>query len=199
MMKRRLLSGMAAATALAASLMISTIAQPAAADPLTADSASTASTQRSGGVTPNSGVPAPIQVKEETNKIVATLRGVGKQIYDCNGGTYKFREPAAVLFNLRAAQAGIHGKGPFWTLFDGSKVTIDPLVKAVADTSISGTTSNVPWLLVTVTHEGTGGALSNVTLVQRIDTRGGLAPASCSGSQTLAVDYSANYVFWAPK
>ena len=192
-MKRRFLSGVTAAAALAACLMIST--QPAAADPLTADAA----TAQRAGVTPNSAlIGKPIHVEESTNIIVATLRGVGKQIYDCNAGTYKFREPAAVLFNLRAGQAGIHGKGPFWTLFDGSKVTIRPTVPAVPDTTNSGTTSNVPWLLVTVDHEGIGGALSNVTLVQRIDTKGGLPPAACT-TPTVSVDYSANYVFWAPK
>ena len=190
-MQRRLFSGVAAATALAASLMIGIIAEPAAADPLAAD---TASTQRT-GVTPNSQLKGkPIYVDETKNKIVTTLRGVGKQVYECTAGKYVLREPVAGLFTLRAAPSGIHGKGPFWALFDGSKVTGS---NPVPDTSLSGT-SNIPWLLVIATPEGAGGVLSNVRLIQRIDTRGGVAPAAC-GPQTLSVDYSANYVFWAPK
>ena len=39
-------------------------------------------------------------------KIVATLRGVGKQVYDCTGGKYVFREPVAGLFGPRGLPAG---------------------------------------------------------------------------------------------
>jgi hypothetical protein len=49
-----------------------------------------------------------------------------------------------------------------------------------------------------VSTAGTGGAFSNVEFVQRIDTRGGVAPKTC-GAPTVAVDYATNYVFWAPK
>ncbi len=41
------------------------------------------------------------------------------------------------------------------------------------------------------------GVFSNVNFIQRIDTRGG-ASATMRRS-TVAVDYTANYVFWAPK
>ena len=35
---------------------------------------------------------------------------------------------------------------------------------------------------------------------QRLDTRGGVAPAGpCTVPKTVAVDYTANYVFWAKK
>lgn len=63
-----------------------------------------------------------IQVDETKFKVVETLRGVGKQVYDCVGGTYSFREPMAGLFTTRGLPAGIHGAGPFWADFDGSKV-----------------------------------------------------------------------------
>ena len=39
---------------------------------------------------------------------------------------------------------------------------------------------------------------STVKFVQRIDTKGGVAPKTCT-APTIAVDYSTNYVFWAPK
>lgn len=43
------------------------------------------------------------------------------------------------------------------------------------------------------------GVFGNVAFIQRLDTRGGVAPASCTAPSTVSVDYSANYVFWAPK
>jgi Protein of unknown function (DUF3455) len=46
----------------------------------------------------------------------------------------------------------------------------------------------------------TTGVFNNVLFIQRIDTRGGVAPTgTCSAPTTAAVDYVANYVFWAPK
>ncbi|HWM59227.1 MAG TPA: DUF3455 domain-containing protein [Pseudonocardia sp.] len=55
------------------------------------------------------------------------------------------------------------------------------------------------WLRLEVDRTfGQGGVFSKVVFIQRIDTRGGVAPATC-GSPTVAVDYSTNYVFWAPK
>jgi hypothetical protein len=60
-------------------------------------------------------------------------------------------------------------------------------------------TKNIPWLkLVGTPTPHTTGVFSNVAFIQRIDTRGGVAPATCSAANTtLAVDYTANYVFWA--
>jgi hypothetical protein len=50
---------------------------------------------------------------------------------------------------------------------------------------------------VNPTPQGAGGVFTNVKIIQRIDTKGGLAPASCTGNGVLAVNYVANYVFWA--
>ena len=178
-MKRRLLASLAATTAVAASLLISSAGPATAAAP-----EASASNVSGGGVTSNTMLPANIQVDEKQFKIVATLRGVGKQIYDCAPGatTYTFREPAAGLFTLRGIPAGIHGKSPFWTNFDGSRVEASKTAE-VAQTG----TSNVPWLLLTKTKSEGGGTFGNVALIQRIDTRGGQPPAAC-GAPTVAVD-----------
>jgi hypothetical protein len=56
---------------------------------------------------------------------VATLRGVGKQVYECKADGLKRTlrlGPVAVLTTPRGATVGIHGRGPFWAHFDGSKV-----------------------------------------------------------------------------
>jgi hypothetical protein len=193
---RRLLAGLAATAAVATSLLISSAGPATAAAP-----EASAATSQSAGVTANKDLPLNIQVTDPNLKIVATLRGVGKQIYDCNGSIYVFRDSAAELFTLRGIPAGIHGKGPFWTNFDGSRV--DGTGAVPADPKPQGSAPNdVPWLkLATVDPQPprAGGVFANVKAIQRIDTKGGLPPASCSGTAALAVTYTANYVFWAPQ
>ena len=60
---------------------------------------------------------------------------------------------------------------------------------------------SIPWLkLVATPTPNTTGVFSNVAFIQRVDTRGGLAPTgTCTAPTTVAVDYTANYVFWAQK
>lgn len=191
-MKRRVLATLAATAAVAASLMVTGVNVAAATE--TAASAESAGRQQS-RITPNSELPPDIQVDDKKFKIVATMRGTGKQVYDCAGGTATFREPIAVLTNLRAGQAGIHGAGPFWASFDGSRVIGAPLASAPSPDGAS----NIAWLKVTgATKFGTGGVFSNVSFIQRTDTRGGVAPVPCN-TPTVAVNYSTVYVFWAPK
>jgi hypothetical protein len=160
--------------------------------------AAAAAAAQIGGGTPNAKLPAAIQVDEAQFKVVASMIGVGKQVYDCNsGGTFTFREPVAGLFTARGVPAAIHGKGPFWASFDGSHVDGSGAVPAPSPDP----NKNVPWLkLVGTSTPNTTGVFSNVAFIQRIDTRGGVMPAGpCTVPRTVAVDYSANYVFWAHK
>ena len=81
---------------------------------------------------------------------------------------------------------------------DGSRVT----GKAVANAP-SPDADSIPWLLVTVVgHEG-GGVLSPVTSIQRLNTKGGKAPAAGCDAEHMAkevrVPYTANYLFFAAK
>ena len=186
-MNRRMLSFAAAAVAIVAATMTASLSA-ATADP-------SPTTARGGGPTPNSMLPADIQVDESQFKVVETLRGIGKQVYDCTGGKYVFREPMAGLFSTRGLPAGIHGAGPFWADFDGSKVVgTSPVSVASPDGP-----NNIAWLKVTAaSNAGTGGVLSNVKFIQRTDTRGGVAPATC-GAPTISVDYATFYVFWASR
>ena len=113
-MKRRLVAGLAAIVAATATILTASGAAAATPDVATAGAP--------GGPTPNAQLPAAIQVDETQNKVVASFVGIGKQVYDCNsGGTFTFREPVAGLLS-RGVQAAIHGKGPFWASFDGSRV-----------------------------------------------------------------------------
>jgi len=62
---------------------------------------------------------------------------------------------------------------------------------------------SIPWLLVTVVDRSGDGVLAHVASVQRINTKGGKAPASgCDPAhvgQEVRAHYSADYVFFAPK
>jgi hypothetical protein len=196
---RRVLATIAAATALAASLMVTGVGAAGATELApSAQSGATADRNGGGGPTPNAQLPDAIQVKDPNLRVVSVMRGTGKQVYDCQAdGTYKGREPVATLTSLRGAPTGIHGFGPFWASFDGSRVVGDGTKAA----SVPQTgTNNVAWLKIpAASNAGQGGVFSKVSFIQRTDTRGGQPPAKCTVPSTVAVDYSTNYVFWAPK
>ena len=102
-MKRRFFASLAAAAAVTASMVM-----VSAADAATPDT--TAAGAQSAGVTPDANVPEAVRVGPGY-KIVASLRGVGKQIYDCNGAAYAFREPAAGLFTSRGVRLPSTARG----------------------------------------------------------------------------------------
>jgi hypothetical protein len=126
----------------------------------------------------------------------------GDQVYTCKNDAGKIawalKAPDAQLFDKDGKQFGKHFAGPSWEANDGSRIT----GKAVANAP-STETDSVPWLLVTVVgHEG-GGVLSPVTSIQRLNTKGGKAPATgCDArhvAQEVRVPYTANYLFFAAK
>ena len=133
-------------------------------------------------------------------QVVLDVAGKGVQIYDCRPSTtdpnvsaWTFREPAATLYGHRGRPVGIHFRGPTFELFDGSSVT-----GTVKDSvTVSGA---IPWLLLQATANQGDGVLANVDFVQRLETRGGVAPAgACDPAEdaTVAVPYRARYVFYA--
>jgi Protein of unknown function (DUF3455) len=126
---------------------------------------------------------------------VATIHAEGAQIYECkadSGGkiTWLFREPVATLL-LNGKTIGRHYAGPTWELTDGSAVT----GKAVSNAP-GATAADIPWLKLDVVNHRGNGLLSNVTTVQRINTRGGVAQGTCDQlGSFLSVPYSADYSF----
>jgi hypothetical protein len=129
------------------------------------------------------------------HRVVLSVVGRGVQIYDCDAATraWTFREPAAVLYGRGGHPVGIHFRGPTFESFDGSSVTGTLLARVDAPGSI-------PWLLLGAVPQGDG-VLAEVDVVQRIETRGGVAPAEpCdpAGDRTVAVPYRARYVFYTP-
>jgi hypothetical protein len=126
---------------------------------------------------------------------VLTAHAVGTQVYECKAGTdgklaWVFREPAATLTADDQIVAH-HFAGPTWQFNDGSAV----VGKAIA--SVPGKTANdIAWLkLDVVSHRGSGTG-SEVVMVQRINTVGGVISGACDHADaTRAMPYSADYVF----
>jgi len=119
---------------------------------------------------------------------------VGVQVYRWNGTGWTFVEPVATLFAdaNHHKKAGIHYGGPAWEGNDGSKVIATRLA------SCSPEPTAIPWLLLqTASTEGSG-IFGPVTYIQRVNTRGGLAPTA-PGSSTGAVaevPYTTEYYFF---
>jgi hypothetical protein len=108
------------------------------------------------------------------------------------------KAPEAELHDQQGAVIGRHFAGPTWKDNDGSEVT----GKAVARLDAPDADS-IPWLLVTATGHSGSGVLSRVTSMQRIHTKGGVAPAAaeCDAAKQNAEAksaYSADYYFYAP-
>jgi hypothetical protein len=145
----------------------------------------------------------PPQLQPPANeKLLLQVHAKGDQVYTCKGDAGQFawalKEPDAQLFDKDGKPFGKHSAGPSWEASDGSRVT----GKAVANAP-SPDADSIPWLLVNiVSHEGSG-VLSSATTIQRLNTKGGKAPASgcdaANAGKELRVAYSADYLFYAPK
>ena len=135
---------------------------------------------------------------------VALLRvhAFGYQVYQCgmaNGApAWTLSGPDANLFDGKQNQIGTHfanAGAPSWRLNDGSEISGKKVASAPSPDA-----SAVPWLLLSVgAHNGKPGLLTEVTTIQRVNTSGGLAPATgCDASaqgRISKVPYSADYYF----
>jgi|KBSSwiS6_1023812.scaffolds.fasta_scaffold45338_1 hypothetical protein len=148
-------------------------------------------------------VPAEVEAPSSAT-LVVQLFAKGTQNYRCQATStagaaeWKLVAPEAELFRAEGGElAGTHGAGPSWTLKDGSGAKGDaPNAKKAA----SPEGGSVAWLLIPAQSNGQPGELQGVTLVQRIGTHGGIAPAGgCDSSSVGAetkVPYTATYVFY---
>jgi hypothetical protein len=136
-------------------------------------------------------------------RLLLQVHAKGDQVYTCKSDAAQFawtlKAPDAQLFDKDGKSFGKHFAGPSWEANDGSRV----VGKAVANAP-SPDADSIAWLLVNVVaHEGSSGVLSSVTTIQRLNTKGGKAPASgCDAGhvgQEVRAAYSADYLFYAPK
>lgn len=137
----------------------------------------------------------PDEIAAHGEVLVATIHAQGVQVYDCKANAsgalvWQFREPVATLIE-DGKTVGRHYAGPHWELADGSIVTAK-----VSSRANGATTSDIPLLKLEVTKRSGHGRIAEVTTVQRINTKGGVAEGACTTSGAfLSVPYTADYTF----
>jgi hypothetical protein len=136
-----------------------------------------------------------------TAKYSMTAVGVGELTYECRAkagaaGAFEwvFVAPVANLLDADKKVVGKYYAGPTWEANDGSKVTGKQLAVAPAPAG------NIPLQLVQANPATGSGAMTGVTYIQRLNTMGGVAPATpCAQANVGAkqqVKYQADYAFY---
>jgi hypothetical protein len=149
-------------------------------------------------------VPAEIAVTDAA-VLVAAYAATGTQTYTCgvtgvgDAAVYAWSTasvPAATLYGTDCLVAGTHYAGPRWKANDDSII-----LGVVKRTTASVTAASIKRVLLATTSDGGAGILAPVTAVQRLDTVGGIAPATgcdlAHVNETVAVPYTANYYFYS--
>ena len=147
------------------------------------------------------GLPDTVRVPSG-NRVAMETVGSGDLTYECRdkanapGMTeWVFVGPNAVLNDRSGRQVGkYYGPPATWESMDGSKLTAMQLAVAPAGAG------NIPYQLVKTNPAMGSGAMTGVTYIQRVATRGGVAPASVcdatSKGKKEIVKYQADYIFW---
>jgi Protein of unknown function (DUF3455) len=136
-------------------------------------------------------------------KLVLKAHASGEQIYICQPTTsgdspfaWALSGPEAKLFDEKGKEIAKHYAGPTWQFNDGSSVTGNVVSEYVPDPN------SIPWLLLSGVDHGGDGVVSKASSIQRINTKGGKAPATgCDSShdgEKTRTSYSADYYFYAP-
>lgn len=146
-------------------------------------------------------LPAAVQVPAG-NKVALETVGMGEITYQCNAKKdaadqfeWVFAGPDAKLNDRSGKQVGkYYGPPATWESLDGSKLTGTQV--AVAPSSAG----NIPNQLVKANPASGSGAMTGVTYIQRVNTLGGVAPATvCAASNAgtkQTVKYQADYIFY---
>jgi Protein of unknown function (DUF3455) len=136
------------------------------------------------------------------HRVALETAASGSITYECRpkkdmAGQFEwvFVGPDASLRDRKGAPAGKYfGPPATWQGNDGSQITGTQL--AVASTG----GADIPLQLVKANAANGPGSMQGVAYIQRLNTRGGVAPASACGASTTGqkqvVSYAADYVFW---
>jgi hypothetical protein len=128
------------------------------------------------------------------DRVHSQVYAEGVQIYRWDGLSWVFVEPSATLFaNANYdGKVGSHYRGPTWESNSGSKVVGARLFGCQPDPTA------IPWLLLEAVSTSGPGIFSSVTYIQRVNTKGGLAPAGPGSfiGETVQIPYSAEYYFY---
>lgn len=149
----------------------------------------------------NAALPEPVRVPAGNVLKLETV-GIGEITYECRekkdmAGAFEwaFVVPVATLVDMKKATVGKYYGGPTWEANDGSKVTGKQLAVAPAGAG------NIPLQLVKADPAMGNGAMTGVSYIQRLETRGGVAPsATCDAASKgvkQQVKYEAKYAFYA--
>ncbi|MEU5346463.1 MULTISPECIES: DUF3455 domain-containing protein [unclassified Streptomyces] len=177
--KRLVLTTTALATVTTAALIGTTVGPAAASQPT------------------RTGVDVPAALKvPDGNRLTGVFSAEGVQTYTCTDGAWKLLEPAATLWaknDHSRRTVALHSRGPVWvSTVDGSAVNAAALVT-------SPKTGTIPELLLKSTATRGTGVFADVSYIQRLNTRGGVAPTTaCTGTDQTSVPYSATYTFYKP-
>lgn len=137
------------------------------------------------------------------NALALTLLGAGDLAYECKAkadmpGVYEwvFAGPIAVLYDKTSkAAVGKYYAGPTWEANDGSKVGGKQL-----GVSPSPNAASIPLQLVQAGASSGTGAMSGISFIQRMNTKGGVAPKDACGAANagvkVMVKYEADYLFY---
>jgi hypothetical protein len=146
-------------------------------------------------------VPTAIAV-QGAHKLSLVADAVGVQIHRCDaitgGYRWSFVAPRADLFDESGRLVATHFGGPTWQAKDGS------FVKAVLEARVTVDPTAIDWFLLRATDKAAGAygdRFAGTTFIQRLETTGGLAPASetCNAGtvgDVAEVPYTAVYAFW---
>jgi len=151
----------------------------------------------------NAALPEPVRVPAGQKLVMATS-GVGEITYECRekkdmAGQHEwaFVAPVATLYGADRKAVGKYYAGPTWEANDGSKVTGKQVAVAAA------AAGSIPLQLVKAEPPmaPTGaGAMTGISYIQRLNTKGGVAPAiacdAASKGKRQQVAYEADYVFY---
>lgn len=147
------------------------------------------------------GLPAAVQVPAG-HKVALETVGVGRITYECRARAgaqgqfaWAFVGPEARLDNRQGQPVGrYYGPPATWESTDGSWVSGTQVAVAPA------APGSIPLQLVKTDPANGRGAMTGVTFIQRVATRGGVAPATpCHAGAVGAVEvvpYQADYILW---
>ncbi len=148
----------------------------------------------------NTMLPEAVRVPAGLKQTMSTT-GVGEITYECRekkdmAGAHEwaFVAPVATLYSPDRKTVGKYYAGPTWEAADGSKVTGKQVAVAPA------APGSIPLQLVKAEPAMGAGAMQGVAYIQRLNTKGGVAPsAACTAAnkgQRQQVAYEADYVFY---
>lgn len=129
------------------------------------------------------------------------LTGRGDQLFECkpsatspNGFGWAFTAPDVTLYD-GARSVGRHATTNVWES-SSDRTSVSGSVRA----SQPGGENNLPWALFRAIPSGSSGLFAGVTSVQRVNTSGGIAPATgCDSTHTgtqVRAPFTADYYFY---